>query len=222
MKTTLKLCVIIALALTISTKIGQTVCYAEEQTTVEVEGIIEENSNVTIDPNAPDYNMWSVPEELRNESNFGPAFDKEEQTQPAENIAQEEAVVAVETPISSNRWGITITPEEREILARIVELECGAEPDIGQQAVIEVVLNRVVDPSYPNTVVGVLSQRRQFSTWKNVNSRRATPTAKDYANIDAVLNGQSNILPFNTVYFSRGAQNKRVQIRIGGHVFCNR
>ena len=121
----------------------------------------------------------------------------------------------------SNRWSLELTEEEYELVARIGMLECGGEPDIGQQAVFEVIFNRVFHEKYPNDVTEVLSQKGQFSTWKNRNIKRATPSEKIYKNLDLVLAGQTNILPYETVYFSIGAQNKRVQERIGCHVFCN-
>ena len=89
-------------------------------------------------------------------------------------------------------------------------------------SVIEVIFNRVTHSAFSNSVIGVLGERGQFSTWKNRNSRSATPTAKEYANIDTVLNGQTHIFPFKTVFFSRGAQNSKIQARIGGHTFCNK
>lgn len=120
-----------------------------------------------------------------------------------------------------NRWGIELTDEEYELVARIGMLECGGESDLGQQAVFEVIFNRVFHNNYPNTIVEVLSQKGQFSTWKNRNIKQATPTEKIYRNLDLVLAGKTEILPYETVYFSMGAQNKRVQERIGCHVFCN-
>lgn len=152
-----------------------------------------------------------------------------------EKKAELEAILAITTespetialsaePVvtTGNRWGVNLSAEEINLIARIGQLECGGESDIGQQAVFEVILNRVADPSYPNTVYGVLSQRRQFTTWKNVNSRKASPSDRIMNNLNIVLNGGSNVLPMNTVYFSRGPQNKRIQARIGGHYFCNR
>jgi len=132
---------------------------------------------------------------------------------------------AVEQPLEKsnpvgNRWSITMTEYEREMLAKIVMLEAGGESDLGQQAVVEVIFNRVIDPSFKNDIIGVLSEKGQFTTWKYVN--RGKPTERVYQNIDLVASGQTNIFPAQTVFFSRGAQNKRIQARIGGHVFCNR
>lgn len=122
---------------------------------------------------------------------------------------------------ADNRWGITLTDEEYELVARIGMLECGGEEDLGQQAVFEVIFNRVYHDKYPDNVIDVLSQKGQFVTWKNRNIKRATPTEKIYKNLNLVLAGQTNILPYETVYFSLGAQNSRVQEVIGCHVFCN-
>lgn len=122
---------------------------------------------------------------------------------------------------SKNRWGIELTEEEYDLVARIGMLECGGEEDLGQQAVFEVIFNRVYHDKYPNNVIDVLSQKGQFATWKNRYIKRAAPTEQIYKNLDLVLTGQTDILPYETVYFSMGAQNKRVQEVIGCHYFCN-
>ena len=130
--------------------------------------------------------------------------------------------VKAETP--TNRWGITLTEEEIELLARIVMLEAGGESDWGKDAVVEVIFNRIYDEDFPNTLEGVLSQSNpvQFTTWKNRNSKAATPTEEVYESIHCVLSGQTDILPFETVYFGRTAQNNKIQIEIENHVFCNK
>lgn len=120
-----------------------------------------------------------------------------------------------------NRWGISLTPAEFDLLARIVMLEAGGESPLGQQAVAEVVLNRMISPYYGGSLEYVLSARGQFSTWKMRYSSQAAPSPQVIASVNAVLEGETNILPFQTLYFSRKAQNRRVQARIGRHVFCN-
>lgn len=130
----------------------------------------------------------------------------------------------VEKKVASNRWGIKLKKSEIDLLAKIVYLESGGESDKGQQAVVEVIFNRIYEKgNFPDTVQGVLSQRAgsgyQFVTW--VNRNKAKPTDRIYENIYKVLEGKTNILPYKTVFFSRGAYNNKIQIRIGGHVFCN-
>lgn len=127
-----------------------------------------------------------------------------------------------EDETSQNRWGITLTDDEIELLARIVMLEAGGEPDWGKDAVVEVIFNRIYDEDYPDTLEGVLSQKGQFATWKNRNIKAATPTEEVYESIYYVLNGYTNIFPYETVYFGLTAHNDNVQLTIESHVFCNK
>lgn len=124
-----------------------------------------------------------------------------------------------------NRWGIELDEIEQDMIARITMLEAGAEPDRGQQAVVEVILNRMYSHQFPDTVYEVLSQkdngRIQFVTWKNRNSDAAEPSERVKRNVKAVLDGKTDILPFKTVYFSLEKENGHIQCVIGNHVFCN-
>lgn len=131
-----------------------------------------------------------------------------------------EQSVTDQTETYSNRWNITLTEEEIELLARIVWLEANGEPVEGQEAVVEVVLNRMVSELYPDTLYDVLSQKNpvQFCTWKNRD--HAKPTEKEYESIRQVLYGNTQILRSDTLYFSTTPLTANVDIRIGGHSFC--
>lgn len=126
---------------------------------------------------------------------------------------------------NNNRWNLSLDVIEKDMIARITMLESGGEGDLGQQAVVEVICNRLHSPDYPDTVYEVLSQKSngviQFSTWKNRNQEAARPTDQVRRNVEAVLNGETDILPFETLYFSLKGENKNVQKVIGNHVFCN-
>ena len=119
-----------------------------------------------------------------------------------------------------NRWGISLTDQEIDLLARIVWLEAGGEPVEGQEAVVEVIFNRMASDLYPDTLYDVLSQRNpvQFCSWRSRES--AKPTEKEYQSIEQVLNGNTGILRNDTLYFSRKALTPRLDQRIGGHSFC--
>ena len=126
---------------------------------------------------------------------------------------------------SQNRWGIQLDEIELDMIARITMLEAGAEPDRGQQAVVEVILNRMYSDQFPDTVYEVLSQKdngcSQFVTWKNRNMDAAKPAERVKRNVKAVLDGETQILPFKTMYFSLEKENGHIQCVIGNHVFCN-
>lgn len=117
---------------------------------------------------------------------------------------------------------VVMTADERRELAGIVHLEAGNQCAEGQQAVVEVVLNRVISPEFPDTVHGVLHQgedtpRPQFSTIDDL--ALAEPVAAQYDAIDAALYGPS-ILPDDVVFFSHNGENDRVWGKIQDHVFC--
>lgn len=119
-----------------------------------------------------------------------------------------------------NRWNISLTAEEIDLLAKIVWLESGGEPREGQEAVVEVIFNRMASEQYPDTLYDVLSQKNpvQFCSWKNRDI--AKPTEKEYQSIENVLNGNTNILRNDTLYFSTEPLTSRIDVIIGGHSFC--
>lgn len=134
-------------------------------------------------------------------------------------VSEPEAEAAA---VPSNRWGIQLSKEEIDLLACIVWVEARGEPDEGQQAVAEVVFNRMLHGSFPGTLYGVLSERsggyQQFTSWHYVSS--AAPTEKEYRNIQAVLDGRTAYTNHNTVYFSTSPQTRNITCVIGGHYFC--
>lgn len=133
-----------------------------------------------------------------------------------------DAPMTEETAPVERYAGITMTEAERDELAAIIYLEARGEPAEGQQAVAEVVLNRVIRQDFPDSVHEVLHQGEgtavpQFSTIALLET--AEPTQAQYDAIDAALYGPS-ILPGEVVFFSRTGENVRVWGTIGDHVFC--
>lgn len=66
-----------------------------------------------------------------------------------------------------NSQQLYITGEDIELMARLVSAESGGEPYTGKVAVASVVLNRTIDPHFPNTIKGVIFQKNAFSCVKN-------------------------------------------------------
>lgn len=134
-------------------------------------------------------------------------------------------VLPTQEPVSkvvARYENVTMTEEERQEMAAIIYLEARGEPAEGQQAVAEVILNRVISPDFPDSVSEVLHQGEgkavpQFSTIGLLSE--AEPTQAQYDAIDAALYGPS-ILSADVVFFSQNGENDRVWGEIGGHVFC--
>ena len=58
---------------------------------------------------------------------------------------------------------VTFADGDRYLLANLIYCEAGGEPYEGKVAVGAVVINRVLSSVYPDTVTGVIYQRKQFS-----------------------------------------------------------
>ena len=196
-----------------------------------VDNINNKEENVTSDKRLENKENNASQEEIKHEDVEKEIIEKvketniPEETEVTEDIVNEEVEeIKEETTenICSNRWGITLTEDEIDLLGRLVMLESGGESDLGQQAVIEVIFNRMVDDYFGGSLYDVLSSPGQFTPWKHRNSSRAYPTERVMTNIHRVLNGETNILPFETVYFATSAQNNRIQTQIGIVVFCNK
>jgi len=65
--------------------------------------------------------------------------------------------------IPSKVYVVDFTPEERDLLARLIHAEARGEPLEGQIAVGAVVINRVKSDKFPNTITEVIYQKGQFS-----------------------------------------------------------
>lgn len=145
--------------------------------------------------------------------------------QVSTDVAEPDDIVAEQAPRYERveRYkNIILTGVEHRDLAAIIYLEARNQPAEGQQAVAEVILNRVVADNFPDTVQDVIRQgadtkRPQFSTIGMLTE--ADPQQEQYDAIITALYGPS-ILDTDVVYFSRGGENSRTWGTIGDHVFC--
>lgn len=137
-----------------------------------------------------------------------------------ETVKAEVTLEETDTVEYENRWGIQLTEEEIDLLAKIVWVEARGESEAGQEAVIEVIFNRIVSEDFPNTLYEVLSEKEpvQFASWKLRDT--AKPTEKEYTSIYEVLTGKTSIVKNDTVYFATKKLTRNVDIKIGGHYFC--
>lgn len=136
------------------------------------------------------------------------------------NDNEEAETVEAEEVTYENRWGIQLTEEEIDLLARILWVEARGESEAGQKAVVEVIFNRMISKDFPDTLYDVLSQKNptQFASWKLRNT--AEPTEKEYTAIYEVLTGKTSLVKNDTVYFATKKLTRNLDVKIGGHYFC--
>ena len=164
------------------------------------------------------------PEEMQFSAGVAAAISANSFTTESDEVSEsgqvEEVSGTSQAPAYNNRWNISLTDEEIDLLAKIVWLEANGEPVEGQEAVVEVVLNRMASDLYPDTLYDVLSQNNpvQFVSWKRRD--KAHPTETEYQSIYNVLNGNTDLLRNDTMNFSTYPLTSNLDVKICCHYFC--
>ncbi len=115
---------------------------------------------------------------------------------------------------------ITWAEGDRYLLANLIYCEAGGEPYEGQLAVGAVVVNRMLHSKFPDTLVGVIYQKRQFAPVASgrlelaLAVNKATPSC--YQAADEAMSGKTNV---GTCLFFRTPIPGLTGIQIGGHIF---
>lgn len=112
---------------------------------------------------------------------------------------------------------VRLTLEQEDLLAKVIWVEARGESEAGQQAVAEVVLNRLVSENFPNDLRDVIYAEGQFRSVKFLED--AEPYQTQYEAIEKALYGP-NILPMDVYYFATTPKTSKVWGGIGGHIFC--
>lgn len=136
-------------------------------------------------------------------------------------LAEEQAMSQL---AANSQWRdiseVTFAEGDRYLLANLIYCEAGGEPYAGQVAVGAVVINRVLSSRFPDTVVGVIYQKRQFSPVGSgrlelaLAKNKATPSC--YKAADEAMAGLSNV---GSCVFFRTPIPGLTGISIGGHIF---
>ncbi len=149
-------------------------------------------------------------------------------TEQEKNVAalqkQYEEELAKSRLAAKSKWRdiseVSFDDGDRKLLANLIYCEAGAEPYSGQVAVGAVVINRVLSSVYPNTVVGVIYQNKQFSPVNDGHLALAlakdSATASCYQAADEAMSGVTNV--GQCVYFRTPIAGLE-GIQIGGHIF---
>lgn len=120
-------------------------------------------------------------------------------------------------PVDSRYADIILSEDDVLLLAKIIWLEARGECFEGQQAVAEVVFNRMLSDAFPDTLLGVIYDEGQFSTVSKLG--KADPGETQYRAIYEALMG-THVLPVEVVFFATSPENDNVWGSIGNHVFC--
>lgn len=115
---------------------------------------------------------------------------------------------------------VSFADGDRYLLANLIYCEAGNQPYEGQVAVGAVVMNRVMSSVFPDTIVGVIYQNKQFSPVAS--GRLALALAEDHATAacykaaDEAMSGKTTV--GNCLFFRTPIEGLS-GTQIGGHIF---
>ena len=183
---------------------------------------INEAGKITVnDPNRNNYDLWNLQKSFAEGFREGDvlcgyqgAWIYDPAQMPEEPFHYEDPA-----PAEGPRYpDLTLSDEDTVLLAKLIWAEAQSEPFEGQQAIAEVVLNRVAADNFPGNIHDVLYAPDQFKAIANIYA--AKPTHVQYEAIRRAQYGP-HVVPEDVVFFSAGAVSDNVWGTIGSHTFCH-
>ena len=109
-----------------------------------------------------------------------------------------------------------------QLLARLISAEARGEPYLGQVAVGAVVLNRVEQPSFPNSIAGVICQPGAFSCLDDGQFNQPVSESAYRAALGGYDPSYGAIYYFNpATATSKWIWSRPLIVTIGSHRFCS-
>lgn len=200
---------------------GQNSVFTSGQHFIVLTGVNEAGKIMVNDPNRKNYDLWNLQKSFAEGFREGDilcgysgAWIYDPAAVPEEPFRYQDPTPAVECRYP----GLVLSEQDTELLVKLLWAEAQGEPFDGQQAIAEVVLNRVAAGNFPNNIHDVLYAPDQFKAISQIYA--AKPTHIQYEAVRRALNGPY-VVPKDVVFFASYAENKNVWGTIGSHTFCH-
>ena len=162
-------------------------------------------------------------ERLRKEEEARQLAQAKEEAEAKRIADAEKAKAEKQKQVKTSATSQGSQPASSYLLAQLVESEATGEPYAGKVAVAEVVLNRVKDGGFPNSIEGVIYQSGQFQVVSN-GRINMTPTQESINASNEALAGSN--YTYGALYFYNAAiatdrwqDSLRTTVVIGSHTF---
>lgn len=208
----------------------------EEKTQLDAyrEEVIEQQKQVQEVVSATTSNINAYSKKIKNAKAQAAAYEQEAAAYEAQAAEEEKNIAALKKKLeeeiamsklaAQSKWRdiseVHFEEGDRYLLANLIYCEAGNQPYEGQIGVGAVVINRVLSAVFPDTVVGVIYQNKQFSPVAS--GRLALALAEDratqacYNAADAAMSGQTTV---GSCVFFRTPIEGLSGLQIGGHIF---
>ncbi len=196
--------------------------FTNSQHFIVLTGLTEDGKVLVNDPYLPNYDLWNLKDGFENgfpsgyiTTGFDGAWTYDLQAMPEEPFIYRPP----QRPEVEPRFAdIQLSKSEIDLLAKMVWVEAQGEPFEGQQAVAEVVLNRMKSGKFPDKLSSVIYAENQFRSTPFIS--KAKPNQAQYVAVERALNGPY-VLDEGVVFFATYPVNENVWGEIGGHTFCS-
>lgn len=178
---------------------GKDSVFTSGQHFIVLTGINEAGKITVNDPNRNNYNLWNL------QKSFAEGFREGD-------ILCGYSGAWIYDPAAVPEEPLYYQNPDPEVACRYPNLT------LSQQAIAEVVLNRVAADNFPNTLQGVLYAPDQFKAVSQLYA--AKPTHIQYEAVRRALEGPY-VLPEDVTFFATYAVNDNVWGTIGSHTFCH-
>lgn len=194
--------------------------FTNSQHFIILTGLNDAGKIMVNDSYEPNYDKWDIKKGLRegfDENDillgYGGGWIYDKSAMPEEPFIYYEP----EQTRGEKRYNFDLTDQEKQLLAKVVWVEARGESKKGQQAVAEVILNRLSSDRFPDTLQGVIHAENQFKSAKHLD--KAKPYQLQYEAVENALYGPY-ILADDVYYFATSPKTEKIWGQIGGHYFC--
>ena len=133
-------------------------------------------------------------------------------------MPEEPFIYEPEGPEQVSRYGdLKLTEEEKLMIAKLICVEAGGEPFDGQQAVAEVILNRLASGKFQSSVRNIIYADNQFEAAPVLDDGK--PEYTQLKAVEQALYGPY-VLPIDVVFYAKYKINDNFWGKIGEHYFC--
>lgn len=173
--------------------------------------------------------LWAEPSAEPLETTAEPTVAE---TTGAITEATEETTIATEPPTipEATEAELPYTADELEMMALVIYQEAGGDAcsDQTRMMVGTVVMNRVADSRFPDTLYGVLTQKAQYGRlhWTGLvwperasSSGEAQAVTRAYECAERILQGE-RVLPSDVIFQSEYIQGTEIVVYSDGMYFC--
>lgn len=141
------------------------------------------------------------------------ALDRQNIKTHANNVSTKSTILA-----KTNNETSKYTKEEINLLESVAHLEAGNQGLLGMRLVVDVILNRVKSPKFPNNIHDVIFQPGQFSTARKIDENANTLISENVKKaVSLEISGKR--VDEDSLYFARHPITQKGLYQVGDHFF---